>query len=72
MTFERRQWISVTDGQGDGVPEGRGGNDKGSVPYGAVFGPGEGGEGVGISGACLVGVNGAMEEICQVWRGKVV
>ena len=25
-----------------------------------------GGEGVGISGACSVGVNGAMEEICQV------
>ena len=56
---------SVTDGQGDGVPEGRGGNGKGSVPYGAVFGPGDGDECVGNSGACSVWVNGALEEIRQ-------
>ena len=46
-----------------------GGNGKGYVPYGAVFGPGDWDEGVGNSGACSVWVNGALEEICQVYEG---
>ena len=58
--------IGVSDGQREGVPEGRGGDGEGSVPQGVVLGPGDRGEKVGISGA--QGANGgvAMEEIGQV------
>ena len=32
------------EGGGEGVPEGGGGDGKGSVPQGGVLGPGDGGE----------------------------
>ena len=42
--------VRVSDGQREGVPEGRGGDGEGSVPQGAILGLGDGGEEVGISG----------------------
>ena len=32
LTFERKECIRVSDGQREGVPEGRGGVGEGSVP----------------------------------------
>ena len=49
-TFVDLQCIRVSDGQREGVPEGRGGDGEGSVPQGAVLGPVGWGEKVGISG----------------------
>ena len=50
-TAERTECIRVSDGQREGVPEGRGGDGEGSVPQSAILGLGDGGEKVGISGA---------------------
>ena len=51
LTFEGTECIRVSDGQREGVPEGRGGDGEGSVTQGAILGLGDGGEKVGISGA---------------------
>ena len=51
-----------------GPEEARGGNGEGSVPQGAVLGPVDWGEKVGISGEWRM----AMEEICYVRGRKVV
>ena len=51
LTFEWTEWIWVSDGQREGIPEGRGGDGEGSVPVPAVLGLGDGVEKVGIGGA---------------------
>ena len=37
LTLERKECIGVSDGQREGVQEGRGGEGEGSVPQGAVL-----------------------------------
>ena len=71
LTFEGTECIRVSEGQREGVPEGRGGDGKGSVPQGAILGLGDG-EKVGISGAEAASGGVAMEEICYVRGCKVV
>ena len=48
------------------VPEGWGGNGKGSVPQGAVLGLNDGGEEIDVSRAEAVSWGVAMEEISKV------
>ena len=64
VAFETGQGISSV--QGEGVPEGRGGNGKGSVTHGAVFGCGDGGKEVCISRTQMASGRVTMEEVREV------